>query len=63
MGLTLTNCVYPPRYLSIASGQRCVVEIRNYRKDGTLGNESYISPVKGEAGKVNYFIGVQNDIT
>jgi len=49
---------------AIANGQRCVVEIRNYRKDGTLfWNELYMSPVKGEDGKVNYFIGVQNDIT
>ena len=49
---------------AISGGERCVVELRNYRKDGTLfWNELYMSPVIGEGGRVNYFIGVQNDIT
>ncbi|QIH34018.1 PAS domain-containing sensor histidine kinase [Sphingobacterium sp. DR205] len=49
---------------SIQRGEECKVEIRNYRKDGTLfWNELFISPVKNEAGQVTHFIGVQNDIT
>ncbi|WP_312789611.1 PAS domain S-box protein [Sphingobacterium sp.] len=48
----------------IARGEECKIEIRNYRKDGTLfWNELFISPVKNEAGEVTHFIGVQNDIT
>ncbi|HVV54297.1 MAG TPA: ATP-binding protein [Mucilaginibacter sp.] len=42
----------------------CVIEIRNYRKDGTLfWNELYMSPVKKNGDKALFFIGVQNDIT
>lgn len=49
---------------SIIRGEECKVEIRNYRKDGTLfWNELFISPVKNDEGKVTHFIGVQNDIT
>ncbi|MBK0380593.1 PAS domain-containing protein [Mucilaginibacter segetis] len=49
---------------AIEKGISCVVEIRNYKKDGTLfWNELYMSPIKDEKGNVNYFIGVQNDIT
>jgi signal transduction histidine kinase len=41
-----------------------MVEIRNYKKDGTLFyNELYISPIKDDDGNVTNFIGVQNDIT
>jgi PAS domain S-box-containing protein len=44
--------------------KNCVVEIRNYKKDGTLfWNELYMSPVSGEKGEILYFIGVQNDVT
>jgi PAS domain S-box-containing protein len=39
------------------------VELRNYRKDGTLfWNELYITPVFAE-GNLKYFLGVQNDVT
>ena len=49
---------------NIDSGNECKVEIRNYKKDGSLfWNELYISPVKNEHGNVTHFIGVQNDIT
>lgn len=49
---------------AIKDGQSCVVDIRNYRKDGTLFyNELYMSPIKDDAGNVNFFIGVQNDIS
>ncbi|HCX57808.1 MAG TPA: hypothetical protein DHU90_14740, partial [Sphingobacterium sp.] len=46
---------------SIERGEECKIEIRNYRKDGTLfWNELFISPVKNEEGQVTHFIGVQN---
>ena len=49
---------------AVAKGKPCVVEIRNYQKDGTLfWNELYMSPVFDDNGRVVYFIGVQNDIT
>jgi PAS domain S-box-containing protein len=49
---------------AIKEGGKCVVEIRNYKKDGTLfWNELYMSPIKDENGNVLFFIGVQNDIT
>lgn len=49
---------------AVKNGQECKVEIRNYRKNGTLfWNELIISPVKDENGEVTHFIGVQNDIT
>lgn len=49
---------------AIKSGSSCVVDIRNYKKDGTLFyNELYISPIKDDNGEVIHFIGVQNDVT
>lgn len=49
---------------AVEEGKSCIVEIRNYRKDGTLfWNELYMSPVKDKSGAIQYFIGVQNDIT
>ncbi len=49
---------------SIARGEECKIEIRNYRKDGTFfWNELFISPVKNDEGHVTHFIGVQNDIS
>jgi PAS domain S-box-containing protein len=48
----------------IEEGKECRVEIRNYRKNGTLfWNELYVSPVQNDKGEVTHFIGVQNDIT
>lgn len=49
---------------SINNGEDCKVEIRNYKKNGTLfWNELFISPVKNENGEIIHFIGIQNDIT
>ncbi len=49
---------------AVEQGESCVVEIRNYKKNGTLfWNELYMSPIKDEAGTVTHFIGVQNDIS
>lgn len=49
---------------AIQQGKNCVVDIRNYRKDGTLfWNELFMSPITDPSGQVNYFIGVQNDVT
>lgn len=48
----------------ISQEKECRVEIRNYRKNGTLfWNELYISPVRNSENQVTHFIGVQNDIT
>lgn len=49
---------------AIAEGRSCQVDIRNYKKDGSLfWNELSISPVYGEQGEVTHFIGIQNDIS
>ncbi len=49
---------------AVKKGEECVVELRNYRKNGSLfWNELYMSPVKNKEGEVTHFIGVQNDIT
>jgi PAS domain S-box-containing protein len=49
---------------AIANGENCIVDIRNYRKDGTLFyNELFMSPIRDDKGEVAYFIGVQNDVT
>lgn len=48
---------------SIERGEECKIEIRNYRKDGSLfWNELFISPLKNDEGQVTHFIGVQYDI-
>ncbi|RFZ92919.1 PAS domain-containing protein [Mucilaginibacter conchicola] len=44
----------------IAAGKNSVIEIRNYRKDGTLfWNELNVSPIRNNSGGVDYFIGVR----
>lgn len=49
---------------AVANGESCFVEIRNYKKDGTLfWNELFMSPVKSAQGEVTHFIGVQNDVS
>ncbi len=49
---------------AIAKGEHCKIELRNYKKNGTLfWNELIMSPVKDEQGNITHFIGVQNDIT
>lgn len=48
----------------ISQEKECKIEMRNYRKNGTLfWNELYISPVRNSDNEVTHFIGVQNDIT
>jgi PAS domain S-box-containing protein len=46
-------------------GQReCVVEILNYRKDGSrFWNRLSITPVRDDAGNLTHYIGVQSDVT
>jgi sigma-B regulation protein RsbU (phosphoserine phosphatase) len=49
---------------ALAECRECVVEILNYRKDGTtFWNRLSITPVKDGAGEVTHFIGVQSDVT
>jgi PAS domain S-box-containing protein len=48
---------------AVAQGQGIRVELRNYRKDGSMfWNELHITPIR-RAGSLVYFLGVQNDIT
>ena len=49
---------------AIAAERECVVEILNYRRDGsTFWNRLSITPVRDESGVVTHFIGVQSDVT
>lgn len=49
---------------ALQNGNPCAVELRNYRKDGTLfWNSLGIAPVHDDAGRITHFIGIQNDIT
>ena len=49
---------------SIREERECVVEILNYRKDGsTFWNRLSITPVRDRSGQLTYFIGVQSDVT
>ncbi|HEX7720320.1 MAG TPA: PAS domain-containing protein, partial [Woeseiaceae bacterium] len=49
---------------AVANGESCSVEILNYRKDGTpFWNALSLNPVKNESGTLEYFVGVQTDIT
>lgn len=49
---------------AIREGQPCVVELLNYRKDGTaFWNSVAISPVRDATGRVTNFVGVQTDVT
>jgi phosphoserine phosphatase RsbU/P len=42
----------------------CVVELLNYRKDGTtFWNRLSITPVRDASGEVTHFIGIQSDVT
>jgi len=44
--------------------RECVVEILNYRRDGTpFWNRLSITPVRNELGEVTHFIGIQSDVT
>ena len=49
---------------ALAEQRECVVEILNYRKDGTtFWNRLSITPVRNASGEVTHFIGVQSDVT
>ena len=49
---------------ALENTEPCQVTLRNYRKNGTLfWNELYITPVFDDAEEVEYYIGVQNDVT
>lgn len=49
---------------AIDNGKSCKVELRNYRKNGSLfWNELYMSPVVSNKNVITHFIGVQNDVT
>ncbi|MCU0293814.1 MAG: PAS domain-containing protein, partial [Thermoanaerobaculaceae bacterium] len=47
---------------ALADHRECVVEILNYRKDGsTFWNRLSITPVRESSGEVTHFIGIQSD--
>ena len=49
---------------AIAEQKECVVEILNYKKDGTpFWNRLSITPVRDSSGRTTHFIGVQSDVT
>jgi phosphoserine phosphatase RsbU/P len=49
---------------AINSKHGCVVEILNYRKDGTtFWNRLSITPALNEANEVTHYIGIQSDVT
>jgi PAS domain S-box-containing protein len=49
---------------AIREGRPCVVEILNYRKDGSpFWNRLSITPVRDDAGALTHFIGIQSDVT
>ncbi|MDT7827485.1 PAS domain S-box protein [Pricia sp. S334] len=49
---------------AVNAGRGCHVQLRNYKKDGTLfWNEVSINPITGRDGQTSHFIGIQNDIT
>jgi sigma-B regulation protein RsbU (phosphoserine phosphatase) len=49
---------------ALAESRECVVEILNYRKDGTaFWNRLSITPVRNSSGEVAHFIGIQSDVT
>ena len=49
---------------ALAERRPCVVEILNYRRDGTtFWNRLSITPVRDRSGEVTHFIGVQSDVT
>jgi sigma-B regulation protein RsbU (phosphoserine phosphatase) len=50
--------------VALAEGRECLVEILNYRKDGsTFWNRLSITPVRAASGEITHFIGVQSDVT
>jgi PAS domain S-box-containing protein len=50
--------------LALREKRSCEVLLRNYRKDGRMfWNEFSLSPVFGQYGQLQYFVGVQEDVT
>jgi phosphoserine phosphatase RsbU/P len=49
---------------ALTATRECIVEILNYRKDGTtFWNRLSITPVRDGAGEVTHYIGIQSDVT
>ena len=49
---------------AIRQGKPCIVELKNYRKDGTMfWNSLSIAPALNAAGQATHFIGIQKDVT
>jgi len=49
---------------AVQMGQECCVQIRNYKKDGTMFlNELTLTPIRSESGELTHFMGSQRDIT
>jgi sigma-B regulation protein RsbU (phosphoserine phosphatase) len=49
---------------AVAGQRECIVEILNYRRDGTtFWNRLSITPVRNDLGEVTHFIGIQSDVT
>jgi len=49
---------------AIAEARDVHAILRNYRKDGTMfWNETYISPVRDEQGRLTHFVAIQHDLT
>lgn len=49
---------------ALSARKNCVVEILNYRKDGTeFWNRLSIVPIMNEKGTATHFVGIQSDIT
>jgi PAS domain S-box-containing protein len=49
---------------ALAEGRECIVEILNYRRDGTtFWNRLSMTPVRNDHGELTHYIGVQSDVT
>jgi diguanylate cyclase (GGDEF)-like protein/PAS domain S-box-containing protein len=49
---------------ALATESECHLVIQNFRKDGSMfWNNLFLSPVPDDSGCLNYYIGIQNDIT
>lgn len=50
--------------LMLASKKVCTVQLRNFRKDGSLfHNELHLTPLFDAQGQLEFIMGVQNDVT
>jgi sigma-B regulation protein RsbU (phosphoserine phosphatase) len=49
---------------AVAEHRECIVEILNYRRDGTsFWNRLSITPVRNGLGEVTHYIGIQSDVS